>query len=177
MVGTPGTRAKIVCPEFGLIMDHPDDEDEPDISPYMTIGQYDDLTIALGEDLTWVKIARDRTAAVMSAWGLGGHVPAATLVVSELVTNALRHALPSVEVRPHPPVLLRLMRRGRSVMCLVADPCDHPPVLAEADFAAETGRGLYLVAAHSRRWDWAPRRDRPGKWVWALLPPPADASR
>ncbi|WP_329236096.1 ATP-binding protein [Actinoallomurus sp. NBC_01490] len=177
MVGTPVTRAEIVCPEFGLIMDHPDGEDDPGISLHIKTRPGDDLTIALGDDLTWVKFARDRTAAVMSAWGLGGHIPAATLVVSELVTNALRHALPSVEVRPHPPVLLRLVRRRRSVVCLVADPSDRPPVLAEADFAAETGRGLYLVAAHSRRWDWAPRRDRPGKWVWALLPPPADASR
>lgn len=177
MVGTPVTRADIVCPEFGLIMDQPDGEDDPDISLHMAIRPRDDLTIALGDDLTWVKYARDHTAAVMSAWELAGHVPAATLVVSELVTNALRHALPYAMSRPRPPVLLRLVRRRRSVMCLVADPSDRPPVLAEADFAAETGRGLYLVAAHSRRWDWAPRRDRPGKWVWALLPPPADASR
>ncbi|MFB9837133.1 ATP-binding protein [Actinoallomurus acaciae] len=173
MVGTPVTRAGIVCPDFGLITDQPDSEDDPDIA----IHSRDDLTIALGDDLTWVKYARDHTAAVMGAWELAGQVPTATLVVSELVTNALRHALPYAGARPCRPVLLRLVCRRRSVMCLVADPSDRPPVLTEPDFAAETGRGLYLVAAHSRRWDWAPRRDLPGKWVWALLPPPADASR
>jgi hypothetical protein len=176
MVGTPVTRADIVCPEFGPVADQPDGEDDLAISA-ASIRPRDDLTIALGDDLTWVRFARDRTAAVMAAWELTGHVPAAPLVVSELVTNALRHALPSVAARPDPPVLLRLVGRRRSVMCLVADPSDRPPVLTEAGFAAETGRGLCLVAAHSRRWDWAQRRDRPGKWVWALLSPTADAPR
>jgi hypothetical protein len=62
-------------------------------------------------------------------------------------------------------------------MCLVADVSDRPPVLTETDFAAETGRGLHLGAAHSLRWDWVQRRHRPGKWVWALLLPPVEASR
>jgi hypothetical protein len=74
-------------------------------------------------------------------------------------------------------ILLRLVRRGQDLLRLVADASDRPPRLAEADFAAETGRGLHLVATHSHRWGWVHRRHRPGKWVWALLPPPIDASR
>jgi hypothetical protein len=69
------------------------------------------------------------------------------------------------------------VRRGQDLLCLVADASDRPPALTEAEFDAETGRGLQLVAAHSRRWDWTHRRRRPGKWVWALLSPTIDASR
>jgi two-component sensor histidine kinase len=107
---------------------------------------------------------------------MNGLVSAATLVVSELVTNAQRHA-PPADATVDGPILLRLVRRGQDVMCLVADASDRPPVLVEADFVAETGRGLHLVAAYSRRWDWARRRHRPGKWVWALLSPPIDSPR
>lgn len=170
MTGTSVTTFGIVCPGFGAVSDKPPDEDA-----LTTRLRRDDLTMKLGGDLACVKVGRDHTAAVLSAWGLHGLIPAATLVVSELVTNALRHAAPADGTAGRP-ISLRLVRRGQDVMCLVADASDRPPQLIEPDVATETGRGLHLVAAYSRRWHWAHRGDRPGKWVWALLSPPIDTS-
>lgn len=173
MLSTSVTATGIVCPGFGLVKDQPIHEIGSDAALCATIQRHADLTMTLGESPICVKIARDQTAGVMAAWRLTGHTSSATLVVSELVTNALRHALPAAG-STRTPVLLRLVRRRQEVMCLVADPSDRPPVLTEADFAAETGRGLQLVAAHSRYWSWTRRPHQPGKWVWALLQPAID---
>jgi anti-sigma regulatory factor (Ser/Thr protein kinase) len=185
MTGSSVTTAGIVCPGFGVVSDEPPDDDaskahvraEDEFEAHLsaTVDRRD-LTMELEGDPACVKAVRHHTAAVLAAWGLNGHIPDATLVVSELVTNAVCHAAPA-DIKPGRPILLRLVRHGQDLLCLVADASDRPPVLAEADFVAETGRGLHLVAAHSRRWDWAHRRHRPGKWVWALLPPPIDAPR
>jgi anti-sigma regulatory factor (Ser/Thr protein kinase) len=166
----------IACPGFGQVGDETYSEDAFLALRSGTARRRDDLMTELHPAPICVKTARDRTADILAAWGLEGCVADATLVVSELVTNALHHAAPadpSVEWA----ILLRLVRRGRHAMCLVADPSDRPPILTEADFAAETGRGLHLVTAYTRRWDWALRRQRPGKWVWALLLPPRQAPR
>jgi anti-sigma regulatory factor (Ser/Thr protein kinase) len=185
MTGTSVTTAGIVCPGFGVVSDEPPDDDalkahvrvQDQLAAHLRATvDWRDLTMELEGDPACVKAVRQHTAAVLAAWGLNGHIPDATLVVSELVTNALCHAAPA-DTTPGRPILLRLVRRGQDLLCLVADASDRPPVLAEADFAAETGRGLHLVAAHSRRWDWVHRRHRPGKWVWALLSPPIDTSR
>jgi len=168
MTGVSVTTIGIICPGFGVVSDEAPDEN----ALATPLRRAADLTMEIGGDPSCVKAGRDHTAAVLAAWELNGLISAATLVVSELVTNAQRHASPADR-----PILLRLVRRGQNVMCLVADASDRPPALVEADFVAETGRGLHLVAAYSRRWDWARRRHRPGKWVWALLSPPIDAPR
>ena len=177
MVSAAMSATGIICPDFGLVMEKPSGELSSGAPLRATMRRDDDLTMALDGTPSCVKIARDHTAAVMAVWGLSGHVPNATLVVSELVTNALCHALPATGPVTGQPILLRLVRRRQDVLCLVADPSGRPPVMGDADFAAETGRGLHLVTAYSRHWDWTRRRHRPGKWVWALLPRPVDASR
>ena len=177
MTGTrtvPGSG--IVCPDFGPVRDQTSGEDALSALRSGAVHRHDDLTMGLEPAPPSIKIARDRTADILAAWELSPQIADATLVVSELVTNALRHAAPA-DVRLDWTILLRLVRRGRQVMCLVADPSDRPPMLTEVDLAGETGRGLQLVAAYSRRWDWVRRRHRPGKWVWALLPSPEDAAR
>jgi anti-sigma regulatory factor (Ser/Thr protein kinase) len=123
--------------------------------------------------------AREFTRHVLQSWGLAVLVEDAAIVVSELVTNALRHggrgtgnvALDGIE--------LVLCRRASMVACAVADPGVEPPLPAAPDPAAETGRGLHVVEALSAAWGWT-RLCGNGKAVWATLRIPgtgADGSR
>ncbi len=123
------------------------------------------------------RAARDFTAAVLRTWGLGGVLPDARLVVSELVTNALRHGLadivlPAPATRRAPPIRLRLLRHAAELRCEVTDPSDIMPACLVPDDDAEIGRGLCLIAALSHQWGAIPL-PAGGKCVWAdlRLPP------
>jgi anti-sigma regulatory factor (Ser/Thr protein kinase) len=87
------------------------------------------------------------------------------MIVSELITNAIEA---STLLAERPPVALRLLLTGKS---LVIEAWDHSPLdlePREADADDECGRGLTVVAALSDRWGW----ERTGcgrKVVWAEL--------
>jgi two-component sensor histidine kinase len=111
---------------------------------------------------------------------MAGLSDVAELVVSELVTNALRHGLLSARWMPgEHPIGLRLLRQDPYLMCMVTDPDTAGPVRIDARSGAEGGRGLQVVEACSVRWGWqlldARALDgrtgpgRVGKVVWALL--------
>jgi anti-sigma regulatory factor (Ser/Thr protein kinase) len=110
------------------------------------------------------RTARLFTAGVLVSWAMPGLIDDAALAVCELVTNAVRHGLRTPIT--HVPVRLLMYRSGCSVLCMVTDPSVDPPVLREPDQAAESGRGLQVVAGVSRMWGWTPLRAR-GKAVWA----------
>jgi len=116
-----------------------------------------------------VKTGRDFTRVTLGLWGMAALVDLAELVVSELVTNALRHGVPSARkiVSEHC-IRLRLLAQAPFVMCMVADPGHGIPVLRGSDLDAETGRGLTVVEACCVRWGWH-LLDEGGKVVWALL--------
>ncbi|MFB7369184.1 ATP-binding protein [Streptomyces sp. NPDC056222] len=124
-----------------------------------------------------VRGARKFTQATLAQWELTERFDDVALVVSELVTNALRHALPSDAPqdeggRPTPPVRLHLMRWTSRLVCAVRDPSHRSPETREADedFAAESGRGLFLVDSFSDGWGWHPLAGTlQGKVVWALF--------
>jgi anti-sigma regulatory factor (Ser/Thr protein kinase) len=127
-----------------------------------------------------VKGAREFTKSALRRWELNEQFDDVALVVSELVTNALRHALPrGSNGAPDPPVRLHLMHWTSRLVCAVRDPSDECPVPRDTspgdpDFAAECGRGLHLVEAVSDSWGWHPLAGTlRGKVVWALfrLPP------
>ncbi|MGR8009152.1 ATP-binding protein [Streptomyces hypolithicus] len=128
-----------------------------------------------------VRGARQFTQATLTQWELGDCFDDVALVVSELVTNALRHALPSDTPRANeqdPPVRLHLMRWTSRLVCAVRDPSHESPVAGESDdFSAESGRGLFLVDSFSDSWGWHPLAGTlSGKVVWALFRlPPAEA--
>jgi anti-sigma regulatory factor (Ser/Thr protein kinase) len=116
-----------------------------------------------------VSNGRDFTRSTIGEWGLAAQVDAAELVVSELVTNALQHGIPSAPAPAyHHPVRLRLLAHAPFVMCMVTDPGSEIPVLREPDPAAESGRGLAVVEACCVRWGWH-LLDDSGKVVWALV--------
>ncbi|MFF7160276.1 SpoIIE family protein phosphatase [Streptomyces sp. NPDC008086] len=92
-------------------------------------------------------------------WGLERLADSAELMVSELVTNALRHS----HTRP---VELRLVR-GDTLLCEVDDDDHDLPTLLNAGPADESGRGLRVVSVLAR--EWGTSRTATGKAVWFEL--------
>ncbi|MGW8953989.1 ATP-binding protein [Streptomyces sp. NPDC055709] len=123
-----------------------------------------------------VRGARKFTSRTLTQWELDERFDDVALVVSELVTNALRHALPADTPRgQEPPVRLHLMRWTGRLVCAVRDPSEESPVAGEAEDSAECGRGLFLVDSFSDSWGWHPLAGPlTGKVVWALFLLPAE---
>ncbi|MFE9115819.1 SpoIIE family protein phosphatase [Streptomyces collinus] len=122
-------------------------------------------TRALGADqvATWdvvpdpAEVAATRQAATdqLTAWGLDETAFVTELVVSELVTNAIRYGAP--------PIQLRLIR-DRTLICEVSDGSSTSPHLRRAHQDDEGGRGLLLVAQLTQRW--GSRQTTRGKTIW-----------
>ncbi|MEW2305006.1 SpoIIE family protein phosphatase [Streptomyces sp. NPDC006655] len=92
-------------------------------------------------------------------WGLGRLADPAELMVSELVTNAVRHSHSR-------PVQLRLIR-GETLLCEVDDDDHTLPTLLNARPDADAGRGLRVVSTLAR--EWGTSRTAAGKTVWFEL--------
>lgn len=104
--------------------------------------------------------ARETVRGVMTGWGLGDEADTATLLVSELVTNAVRHA--------GTPLGISLLLTDDCVRVAVTDGVGSVwPHLAEPDLEAEGGRGLWLVDRLARSWGVSTEED--GKAVWFEL--------
>ncbi|GAA3896236.1 hypothetical protein GCM10022244_02910 [Streptomyces gulbargensis] len=111
---------------------------------------------------------RERAARQLTTWGLDELAFTTELVVSELVTNAIRYTGGPVEVR--------MIRAGR-LTCEVSDPSATHPRMRRARLTDEGGRGLYLVAQLSARW--GSRYTASGKTIWSeqdIPGGPADVS-
>ena len=116
-----------------------------------------------------IKAARDFTTDTLLDWDLRGLIQDATLVVSELVTNALRHgALDGDDGTRHDRPELILWARARYLVCVVIDSSASPPVRVAAGPAREDGRGLQVVQALASRWGWSMLGVH-RKAVWAVL--------
>ncbi|MEU6892281.1 ATP-binding protein [Streptomyces sp. NPDC046557] len=100
----------------------------------------------------------------MADWGLSELEGDALVVASELVTNAVRHALAPRDRE----IETRFVRLPAGVRVEVHDASDAPAVPALPDPHGDGGRGLYLVAALADRWA-VGERVGPGKRVWAEL--------
>lgn len=112
-----------------------------------------------------VRTARQAVRGQLRDWGLDGLADLAALLVSELVTNALRHATGPIGVR-----LVRRSGLDGALLVEVSDPLPDPPRERAARLEDESGRGLYLVASASRRWGTRPGAT--GKTVWFELAVP-----
>ncbi|MEV5019864.1 ATP-binding protein [Streptomyces sp. NPDC053780] len=110
-----------------------------------------------------VRTARRQVRGALREWDLDCVGDIAILLVSELVTNALRHATG--------PIGVRLLRRPAAppgiLLVEVSDPLPEPPRERVARPEDEDGRGLQLVASSVHRW--GTRAGDAGKTVWFEL--------
>ncbi|WP_316521922.1 ATP-binding protein [Kitasatospora brasiliensis] len=104
--------------------------------------------------------ARKLVAAALAAWSAEKLTEVATLLVSELVANAVRHAGCTR-------ICVLVSRQEVSIWVGVRDSSRELPCHMGQKSEAESGYGLGLVEALSSRWGvaWAPV----GKWVWFEL--------
>ena len=109
-------------------------------------------------------MARRFTVEVLQRWNCNELVDTATLLVSELVTNAVLHARSDSQL-----VLRRLDERLRVE---ITDDSASAPMRRTYSAEAGTGRGMMLVEALSVRW--GSERDGDGKRVWFELELPKE---
>ena len=135
-------------------------------------------TRTLSAEMGSVRAARDFAVATLHRWGITERSQDIAIVVSELLTNALRHGLQEAgesrpretsESRARRPIRFGLLGPGSWVLCAVADPSRAAPVLQARDSFAETGRGLHIICALSDQWGFTPSDT--GKVVWAMFCP------
>ncbi|MBH1935592.1 SpoIIE family protein phosphatase [Streptomyces sp. AV19] len=108
--------------------------------------------------------ARRLARRALDRWELGELSDAVELLVSEVITNAVRYA--------ERPITLRLLRTN-VLRCEVGDDVPQLPRLRQARPSDEGGRGLYLVNKLARRW--GATRLSTGKVVWFELALPSRA--
>ncbi|MFD0291476.1 SpoIIE family protein phosphatase [Streptomyces sp. NPDC127118] len=135
-------------------------------------GRKDDVALLMarlngipGEDVAEWQLALDPREVARSRrlvrgklldWNLPDAVEAAELMVSELVTNAVKHG------RSHH-IVLRLVRTG-ALLCEVSDDEPAPATLLDATSHDESGRGLIVVSGLAR--EWGTSTTAHGKTVW-----------
>lgn len=115
------------------------------------------LSLCLPPCRTAPATARHAVQAALAQWPEAEDV---ALVVSELVTNAVEHAVP--------PISLRMARHRRHVYVCVCDGSAASPWQRQPVSGDEGGRGLLVTAALADRYGY--RRVPQGKAIWAVLP-------
>ncbi len=117
-----------------------------------SIARWDDLP----SDPAVVSRLRAEAVRKLADWGMEEAAFTTELILSELLTNAIRYGKEPVGVR---------LLRDRTLICEVSDGSSTSPHLRQADATDEGGRGLFLVAQMARRW--GTRYTSRGKVIWA----------
>ncbi|MFF7130085.1 SpoIIE family protein phosphatase [Streptomyces sp. NPDC008240] len=144
------------------------------VSAMAPVRHRDDVTLLLarmigyrkGDTATWRLPARDdapararaQVSALLRQWRTRGDtLDNVSLLISELVTNAVRFATG--------PITVRLIRAGHGLLCEVGDTGNGRPRLSRGGLLDDGGRGLYVVHRLTTRW--GVRWTDTGKVVWA----------
>ncbi|MEU8587335.1 SpoIIE family protein phosphatase [Streptomyces sp. NPDC048664] len=156
----PADRLEEVCDVVlgSLLSGRPTDDVALLVARTRALDSRQVATWELADDPAAVAGVRASVTRRLADWGLDETTFTAELVVSELVTNAIRYG--------GPPIQLRLIR-STTVICEVSDSSSAAPHLRRARTFDEGGRGLLLVAQLARRW--GTRHEAAGKTIWAEI--------
>ena len=164
VLAVPEPNLEVLCDEVlsALLPEHPTDDVALVLARTKALHADHVRQWELPTDYMVVGEARRLATAQLEEWGLDDYIFVTELVVSELVTNALRYGLE--------PVQLRLIY-DRTLICEVSDGNSTSPHLRRARIFDEGGRGLLLVAQLTT--NWGTRHTPTGKVIWteqALVP-------
>ncbi|OEU90732.1 histidine kinase [Streptomyces abyssalis] len=118
-------------------------------------------------DPSAVSGVRNAVSSQLAEWGLEEQGFVTELILSELITNAIRYGTGPIKVR---------LLHDRALICEVSDHSSTSPHLRHAATTDEGGRGLFLVAQFAERW--GTRYTKDGKVIWTeqSLPGSRDAT-
>jgi serine phosphatase RsbU (regulator of sigma subunit)/anti-sigma regulatory factor (Ser/Thr protein kinase) len=138
---------------------HPGDDIALLVARTMALNPQRIATWSLTADPAQVRDLRACVTRQLTDWGLDETTFAAELILSELVTNAIRYGAEPIRVR---------LLHDRTLICEVFDASSTTPHLRRAAHTDEGGRGLFLVAQLAQAW--GTRYTGDGKVIWAECP-------
>ena len=165
--GSPGKALEDLCKATldGVYSDHQRDDIAVLIARLRRLPQDSYASWTLAPKLTSVREARSVLAEPMKRWDLEDLIPTTELLVSELVTNAVKYSRGDVTLR---------LVNEKALVCEVIDNSGALPRLRQAGGDDENGRGLQVVRQLAHRW--GARRTATGKVVWCEQPLPGSLS-
>jgi len=165
--GSPTRPLEDLCKATldGVYSDHQRDDIAVLIARLRRLPEDSYASWTLAPKLTSVREARSVLAEPMKRWDLEDLIPTTELLVSELVTNAVKYSRGDVTLR---------LVNEKALVCEVLDNSGALPRLRQANGEDENGRGLQVVRQLSQRW--GARRTATGKVVWCEQPLPGGAS-
>ncbi|KUO05204.1 ATP-binding protein [Streptomyces caeruleatus] len=122
--------------------------------------------LTLPNEPSAVRLARETAEQALVEWGIGLHRPvvdAALLILSELVTNSVRHA-----AEESPQIMVVYAASGSHLAFAVHDRHTHQPLLDRA--GTSTGLGTVVELTRQLGGTAAVQGDADGKSIWITLP-------
>ncbi|WEV23934.1 SpoIIE family protein phosphatase [Streptomyces sp. 71268] len=145
-----------------LLGEHPDDDVALIVARTRSVPRDQIATWEVPSDPAAVADVRAKVSRQLAAWHVGEEAFTTELILSELITNAIRYTAGPIRVR---------LIRDTGLICEVADSSSTAPHLRYAATTDEGGRGLFLVAQFAERW--GTRYTPTGKVIWTEQALPA----
>ncbi|MFF3593990.1 SpoIIE family protein phosphatase [Kitasatospora indigofera] len=157
----PGRTPEETCTEVldAMLPSHPTDDIALLVARTRVLAEDHVAEWEVPSDPAAVSGVRAAVSGQLADWGLEEAAFVTELILSELITNAIRYATGPIRVR---------LLRDRSLICEVSDTSSTSPHLRYAATMDEGGRGLFLVAQFAERW--GTRYTGSGKVIWTEQP-------
>ncbi|MCX4728079.1 SpoIIE family protein phosphatase/ATP-binding protein [Streptomyces sp. NBC_01306] len=157
LTGHPGRGPEQTCQAVidSVLLPQPSDDVALLVARTRLLGPGQVAEWEVPSDPAAVASVRNDASRQLADWGLDEIAFTTELILSELITNAIRYGTPPVRVR---------LLRDRTLICEVSDGSSTSPHLRQAKSTDEGGRGLFLVARLAQHW--GTRYTPTGKVIW-----------